>query len=168
VWSLSGPRDASSSRQALPRDGSHQRGSSGETFHIGLDIRYQYQYSKSTMADMASPYHPDFRADITTNVAYAVDHETRHLILEQRAAEEAWDYDKYIELRYEMLRVRLRDYAPTNPNRRSLVVLTAVSGVDISKLACYTRRKKLPRKASIYTMLQAIELKLHCLGTSWP
>jgi hypothetical protein len=60
------------------------------------------------MAAMASAIHPDFRDDVTEDIAYAVDRKTRRLVSELHKADQAMDLLGYRHFAYEILRVRLR------------------------------------------------------------
>lgn len=64
---------------------------------------------------MASSIHPDFRDDVTSAEAHAVDRETERLIHQQMAADNASGRERYIQLAKEMLRIRLRAYKPESP-----------------------------------------------------
>ncbi|KAI4675810.1 uncharacterized protein J4E84_009963 [Alternaria hordeiaustralica] len=67
------------------------------------------------MPSMASSIHPDFRDDVTSAEAHAVDRETERLIHQQMAADNASGRERYIQLAKEMLRIRLRAYKPESP-----------------------------------------------------
>ncbi|KAI4666854.1 uncharacterized protein J4E88_010422 [Alternaria novae-zelandiae] len=67
------------------------------------------------MPSMASSIHPDFRDDVTSAEAHAVDRETERLIHQQLAADNASGRQRYIQLAKEMLRIRLRAYKPESP-----------------------------------------------------
>ena len=67
------------------------------------------------MPSMASSIHPDFRDDVTSAEAHAVDRETERLIHQQLAADNASGRERYIQLAKEMLRIRLRAYKPESP-----------------------------------------------------
>ena len=67
------------------------------------------------MPSMASSIHPDFRDDVTSAEAHAVDRETERLIHQQLAADNASGRERYIQLAKEMMRIRLRAYKPESP-----------------------------------------------------
>ena len=73
------------------------------------------QHETDIMPSMASSIHPDFRDDVTSAEAHAVDRETERLIHQQLAADNASGRERYIQLAKEMLRIRLRAYKPESP-----------------------------------------------------
>ncbi|KAF1848293.1 uncharacterized protein K460DRAFT_393400 [Cucurbitaria berberidis CBS 394.84] len=74
---------------------------------------YTFKYRNNDTGTMAaSAMHPDFRDDITYDQAVKCDETTAALIYESQVAGEDEDWDTYLEIAFEMLKVRTRAYKP--------------------------------------------------------